>query len=1016
MKYMKGWLIGLFFVLMLGGEVFACEQPTEESVTRLYVATFNRAPDKGGLEYWLHDSFGGHPCLEQIAKSFFDQPETKERYPEKLETREFVKAIYQNLFNRDPDPGGWDYWTQEIEKYENSGGNEGIPRDRMILAVINGALAPTGSPTDAQVLANKTTVGLSFVNAGLNDTVQAKEVMAAVTSDPATVQAAQRKIDHYKDPGRCLAQMGRLANAEISIYKVNSDGSMEKIYTETTTPAAELEGIGHFRVPGNLGMDEWYVIQVKGGENWDANNDGVIDAEPTPNKGVIRSVAQGSDIYRAMQNEYFRVTPISEVLYEKVSPILKYKGLVSDLDNRLDTMAKQIFDRSLIDPDREVTRRDVYRFDPVNDHKFLSKRYRALLGQASQAISNGIPVYSMFGGTYNGWGVDANLSWQNNEGEGVALSKDGKTIYIANGYSGLSIVDVGSEDGWKEIDHFDLMALKVLYFRSYDTDNLVVLSFDDQYRISKLSKRDGAAHYSIDYTYDSKEAKDIECDGQYIYVVTSNQLEIRNVWDFGKLSSLNTQLSNDKIVEAGGYAYLSGMDRFWHGKLLTIDVSNPDSPKIDGNISVSSNIANMLIKDSKLYTIIRGFGVIVYDLSNPTSITKVSQLQLTGRLDYLAVSPDGKQLYLSGFYGGIRFIDIGDPASPKLIEKVFIPVGFPQAMVMDHDNRTLYVAPHEGMLLAIDRWDHQNPGSLGSLDNVAGGSDLELSRDGKTVYIIGSGDNNPKVVSVDVTDPFHPGVLSESSNAAAHGLLSQFGNYLYLNDGGIYEIESYGKLTQTGSLDSIVEWNDASAIGTSVYLATGNGVKVLEAGDPYNPYLATTYEGTAYTRAIEAKDGIVYAGGGNKLVVLDADWNHYCPYLSDVELTGDYGGVTINDIVVDPRDKRALALTYSNGAYLFDTSSISCGNPPTLIKRIKTLSGSAMELGSDGHTVYIGAGNGGAIVTFDLSAPQSQAHPLLFTGSDIGALKLSSDDSLVYSTGYGQGLKIFDISLFIPLP
>jgi len=43
--------------------------PTLENTTKLYVATFNRAPDAGGLEYWANDA---GLDLEGIAQSFFD--------------------------------------------------------------------------------------------------------------------------------------------------------------------------------------------------------------------------------------------------------------------------------------------------------------------------------------------------------------------------------------------------------------------------------------------------------------------------------------------------------------------------------------------------------------------------------------------------------------------------------------------------------------------------------------------------------------------------------------------------------------------------------------------------------------------------------------------------------------------------------------------------------------------------------------------------------------------------------
>jgi hypothetical protein len=52
-------------------------QVTREAVTGLYLAFFNRSPDSAGLDFWVRSG----ATLEQITKSFFDQPETKKAYP-----------------------------------------------------------------------------------------------------------------------------------------------------------------------------------------------------------------------------------------------------------------------------------------------------------------------------------------------------------------------------------------------------------------------------------------------------------------------------------------------------------------------------------------------------------------------------------------------------------------------------------------------------------------------------------------------------------------------------------------------------------------------------------------------------------------------------------------------------------------------------------------------------------------------------------------------------------------------
>ncbi len=52
-------------------------EANRENVAKLYVATFDRAPDAAGLDYWVNTPLS----LEEIAQSSFDQDETKTLYP-----------------------------------------------------------------------------------------------------------------------------------------------------------------------------------------------------------------------------------------------------------------------------------------------------------------------------------------------------------------------------------------------------------------------------------------------------------------------------------------------------------------------------------------------------------------------------------------------------------------------------------------------------------------------------------------------------------------------------------------------------------------------------------------------------------------------------------------------------------------------------------------------------------------------------------------------------------------------
>ncbi len=137
-------------------------KPELDNVTRLYIATFGRAPESAGSVYWLYES---KLNLEDIARSFFDQEETKGKYPEGFSTYDFIVAIYNHVYGRDPDQAGGDYWLEELDSGK-------IEKALFILAVINGAIGD-----DALMLDKQTIAGVNFVKSGVQNLDMAKKVI-----------------------------------------------------------------------------------------------------------------------------------------------------------------------------------------------------------------------------------------------------------------------------------------------------------------------------------------------------------------------------------------------------------------------------------------------------------------------------------------------------------------------------------------------------------------------------------------------------------------------------------------------------------------------------------------------------------------------------------------------------------------------------------------------------------------------------------------------------------------------
>lgn len=173
----------------------SADLPPEDfaAIVELYIAYFNRAPASKGLLYWA-DRLEDDMPLPKIAESFFVQPETQNTYAEYLDengklndTEAFVKAVFNNVLGRDP---YGPYWINELDN------NPAITPAIFILAVLNGAKAPTGGAEDREYLANKTDIGIYFsAIKGLSDYDDTISVMSLFDGTEESVGAAVAAMD-----------------------------------------------------------------------------------------------------------------------------------------------------------------------------------------------------------------------------------------------------------------------------------------------------------------------------------------------------------------------------------------------------------------------------------------------------------------------------------------------------------------------------------------------------------------------------------------------------------------------------------------------------------------------------------------------------------------------------------------------------------------------------------------------------------------------------------------------------
>jgi len=80
---------------------------------RIYKAYFDRAPDHGGLDYWVAKRKNGTK-LNEVSSAFAASSEFKNTYGA-LSNGEFVTLVYENVLDRTPDAGGYAHWKGQLD-------------------------------------------------------------------------------------------------------------------------------------------------------------------------------------------------------------------------------------------------------------------------------------------------------------------------------------------------------------------------------------------------------------------------------------------------------------------------------------------------------------------------------------------------------------------------------------------------------------------------------------------------------------------------------------------------------------------------------------------------------------------------------------------------------------------------------------------------------------------------------------------------------------------------------------
>jgi len=431
------------------------------------------------------------------------------------------------------------------------------------------------------------------------------------------------------------AQMGRLKNATVKIFKLLVNGEKELVTTETTKSTGVLNLIGNFDLHIELLEDQsFYVYEVSEGFDLDKDDNGEKDDIESQNHGIMRLIAKGIWIKNA--NQKIRVTPLSEMLYTYVQ-----RDNFKDLEKSLNSYAKLLL-KSSLDNKEEITAKDIMLFNPLKDKSKLSETltYNNTYNNITQQLRAGNSNYKS--SIFNAYIVE---SFQSN-----AIEIVGSSIYTID-MTGSGEFNIYDLDTKVKIGGLKLPNTPF----EEDTHVLYVNIFASQVNIYSLkdwSYEINVSNQALPTLNDEPSIKTAILSGSFSHTAIGRS-SVLDLFGQEQQSHLYNLIDNRETTQTIKFFNVDKYNQFYqfefNSKLTTID--------------------SLWVKDKYLYVIGDNKMHIFTETNTEANLSKIYDGEnLSGNI----LGIEDNMLYILK-ENLLTFYDISSPLNPKFNKKMTVP-------------------------------------------------------------------------------------------------------------------------------------------------------------------------------------------------------------------------------------------------------------------------------------------------------------------------------------------------------
>ncbi|QTA81703.1 Putative surface protein [Desulfonema limicola] len=429
--------------------------------------------------------------------------------------------------------------------------------------------------------------------------------------------------------------------------------------------------------------------------------------------------------------------------------------------------------------------------------------------------------------------------------------------------------------------------------------------------------------------------------------------------------------------------------------LQVIDVNIPTNPIIIGSVDTPGAAYDVKIIGTTAYVADNG-GLLVIDISIPTKPVIISSVETQGWAEDVTVI--GTTAYVADADKGLQVIDVTIQTQPVIVGSVDTPGWAKDVTVI---GTTAYVADADKGLQIIDISNPKQPVIIGSVDTPGSANNVTVI--GTTAYVADGNDGGLQVI--DISNPAKPVIISSVETQGWAEDVTIIGTTAYVADSSrgllVIDISNSAHPIIIGSVAGSaygITVNDSTAYVTN----DGSGLQVIDIINPAEPVIIGSVDIPGLSWDVKVRGSMAYVAvgewGDQGLQIIDISTPEQPAIIGSVGTQDSAYGVTVND-------STAYLANGHSGLQVIDVS-----NPakPVIIGTVDT-PGSANDVTIIGTTAYVADGYSGGLQVLDISNP---AEPIIVGSVNTPgeAESVTVIGTIAYVADWDSGIQVIDIS------